>query len=104
MISSIFTIARYTFFEAINNRLFTLMLIGLICLLGLTEFVGELTITETSQMQAVLLGSVFRIYGIVIVSLFVITSMVREFNDKGFELLLSLSITRASYFLGKFSG
>ena len=30
--------------------------------------------------------------------------MVREFNDKGFELVLSLPLPRAGYFLGKLSG
>jgi ABC-type Na+ efflux pump permease subunit len=38
------------------------------------------------------------------VSLTVITSMVREFNDKGFELILSLPLPRAGYYFGKFLG
>jgi ABC-type Na+ efflux pump permease subunit len=35
---------------------------------------------------------------------FVVTSMVRESNDKGTELLLSLPISRTTYYLGKLAG
>ena len=97
-------IARYTFQEALRNRLFGLTLAGLVCLLGVTEFIGELALTETAAIQALLVGSGMRLFAVCTVSLFVITSTVREFNDKGFELLLSLPIPRHSYFLGKFCG
>jgi len=33
-------IAYYTFQEALRNRLFALTLAGLVCLLGITEFIG----------------------------------------------------------------
>ena len=104
MFKSIFTIARYTFREAIRNHLFILTVLGLICFFGLTEFIGELAITESQELQATLLGSALRIFAILTVSLFVIVSMVREFNDKGFEYLLSLPIPRHNYLLGKLSG
>ncbi|MBI2994664.1 MAG: ABC transporter permease [Gammaproteobacteria bacterium] len=97
-------IAFYTFQEALRNRLFVLTLVGLVCLLGVTEFIGELAVTETAAIQALIVGSGMRLFAVCTVSLFVITSTVREFNDKGFELLLSLPIPRYSYFLGKFAG
>ena len=100
----VFSISLYTFHEAVRNRLFAMMLIGMICMIGLTEFIGELAITETKQIQRLLLASGLRIFSVCIVGLFVITSMVREFNDKGLEMLLSLPITRSSYYLGKFTG
>ncbi|MBI2969381.1 MAG: ABC transporter permease [Gammaproteobacteria bacterium] len=100
----IFTIARYTFLEAVRNRLFGLTIVGLVCLLGLTEFVGELAITETREVQAALIGAGMRLFAVCTVSLFVITSMVREFNDKGFELILSMPVPRYGYFFGKFIG
>jgi Cu-processing system permease protein len=104
MHKSIFTIARFTFFEAVRNRLFALTLVGLICVLGLTEFVGELAITEANNMRAVLMASGMRMFAVITIALFVITSMVREFNDKGFELIVSLPIPRFCYYFGKFIG
>jgi ABC-type transport system involved in multi-copper enzyme maturation permease subunit len=97
-------IAVYTFREAVKNRLFWLTLAGMVCLLGLTGFVGELAVTERHAVQAALVGAGIRLFTVCTVCLFVITSTVREFNDKGFELILSLPVPRASYFFGKCAG
>jgi ABC-type transport system involved in multi-copper enzyme maturation permease subunit len=98
------TIARFSFVEALRNRL--LWLIGLFLLAGflLVEFIGEVAITETVQFQSGFLGALLRISAVLIMSLFVISSMVREFNDKGMELVLSLPMTRATYLAGKLLG
>ncbi|MFQ5659990.1 MAG: ABC transporter permease [Gammaproteobacteria bacterium] len=104
MAHSTITIARFTFYEAVHNRLFGLMAAGLVCILGLSEFIGELAITETRQMQSVLVGSGLRFFAVCVIGLFVVTSMIREFNDKGFEMMLSLPIPRSSYYFGKFFG
>lgn len=97
-------IAYYTFIEAIRNRMFLLMVVGLVCLLGIAEFTGELAITETREIQSVLVASIARWFVIMTSALFVITSMVREFNDKGVELILSLPVSRAVYYFGKYLG
>jgi ABC-type transport system involved in multi-copper enzyme maturation permease subunit len=97
-------IAYYTLLEAVRNRLFGFTLAGMVCLLGLTEFVGELAVTEQRQIQAALIGAGMRLFTVCTVCLFVVTSTVREFNDKGFELILSLPIPRSSYLLGKCTG
>lgn len=104
MKSPVIAIAAFTFLEAVRNRLFSLTVVGLICLLGLAAFIGQLAIVETKLIQATLIGSAMRLFAICIVSLFVITSTVREFNDKGFELILSLPVRRHEYFFGKFLG
>ena len=98
------TIARYTFLEAIRDRLFILLIVGLICAFGLTEFLAELAIIESREIRLSLLGSGLRLFAIVITGLFVITSMVREMNDKGPELVLSQPVPRSSYFFGKLAG
>jgi Cu-processing system permease protein len=98
------SIARYTFVEALRNRLFLLCVTGLVCLFGIAEFTGELAITETRQIQAVLVASITRWFLVITCALFVITSMVREANDKGIELILSLPVSRASYYFGKYCG
>ncbi len=98
------TIARYTFIEALRNRLFLLCLIGLVCLFGIAEFAGELAITETRQIQSALVASATRWFLVITCALFVITSMVREANDKGLELILSLPVSRTSYYFGKYCG
>ena len=104
MHKSIVTIARFTFLEAVRNRLFALTFVGLFCVFGLTEFVGELAISETNSIQAILIGAGMRLFAVTTIALFVITSMVREFNDKGFDLIASLPLPRYHYYFGKFLG
>lgn len=104
MRQKLITIAYYTFLEALRNRLFLLGLIGLVCLFGVAEFAGELAITETRQIQAVLVASITRWFLVIMCALFVITSMVREQNDKGLELILSLPVSKTSYYFGKYCG
>ena len=68
--------------------------------LALAEFVGALAITESVAFKSGLLGALLRLAAVFLLSLFVITSMVRELNDKQLELVLALPIARVSYFLG----
>ncbi len=98
------TIAYYTFREATQNQLFVLTLIGLVCLLGVAEFVGDLAISETRQFQISLLANIGRWFLVITVALFVITSMIREFNDKGCDLILSLPVSKPTYYFGKLLG
>jgi ABC-type transport system involved in multi-copper enzyme maturation permease subunit len=104
MKSKIVTIAAYTFMEATRNRMFLLTLAGLVAMLGLAEFTGELAITETREIQAILVAAVSRWFIVMTTALFVITTMVREFNDKGAEAMLSLPVSRTTYYFGKYAG
>jgi ABC-type transport system involved in multi-copper enzyme maturation permease subunit len=100
----VITIAKYTFLEAIKNRLFTLCLVGIVCVFALGQFAGELAITETRQIQGSLVGFIMRLAAVFVISLFVITSVVREFNDKTVDMIISLPLSRYVYYLGKLSG
>jgi ABC-type transport system involved in multi-copper enzyme maturation permease subunit len=97
-------IGFFTFLEALRNRLLWLVLGILLIGFGLAEFLGAVAITESRQFQSGFLGALLRASAVFVVSLFVITSTVREFNDKGLELILSLPIPRSSYLVGKLMG
>ncbi len=97
-------IAYYTLLEALRNRLLWLVLGVLLLGFGLAEFLGDVAITETREFQSGFMGALLRAFAVFMLSLFVITSIVREFNDKGLELVLSFPIPRSSYFLGKLFG
>jgi len=104
MFSKIKVIATYTALEALRNRLFQVVFVVVLASIGLAEFISQVAITESQQIQSAVLGSILRMTAVLFVSLFVITSMVREFNDKGFELVLSLPLPRSGYYFGKFLG
>ena len=98
------TIARFTLLEALRHHLFIMMIAVVVGLFGLAEFIGELSITETRQVQAAVTASLLRVFSVCVVCLFVITSVLRELNDKGLEILLSLPMPRYAYLFGKLFG
>jgi len=102
--SKISTIVFYTFLEATRNRLVWLVAAFVVIGFGLSQFVSEIAIAESATFQSSLLAAMLRFFSVFIIALFVITSMVREFDDKGLELVLSLPIPRYHYFLGKLLG
>ena len=98
------TIARYTLLEALRNRLLWLLLVMAFGAVGISGFLNELALTESRQLQAALLGAVLRLAAVFLIATFVVTSMAREANDKGLELLMALPLPRAVYLLGKLAG
>jgi ABC-type transport system involved in multi-copper enzyme maturation permease subunit len=104
MFRQIITIARYTLLEALRNRLMWLVLATALIGIGISGFLNELAITESREIQVALLAALLRFAAVFLVATFVVTSMVREFNDKGLELMLALPLPRAGYLLGKLAG
>jgi ABC-type Na+ efflux pump permease subunit len=104
MLQHILPIARYTLLEALRNRLLWLALTLVAAGLALTAFLQQVAITESNQIQISLLAAVLRVGAVFMIAGFVVTGMVREFNDKVTELILSRPLRRSSYFFGKFAG
>lgn len=98
------TIARYTLLEALRNRLMWLLGAVLVIGIGLSGFIGDLAVTERQETQVALLAAFLRFAGALLMVIFVVTSLVREANDKGLELVLALPLPRAGYVLGKLAG
>lgn len=98
------TVARIVLLEAVRNRLGWVALIVVGIALGAAQFLSQVALTESARIQGALIAAILRATAVFIVATFVITSMVREANDKVNELLLSQPAPRSSYFLGKFAG
>src|SRR6266567_1997642 len=102
--SIVASLARATLLEAVRNRLLWLAVIVVVIAFGLAQFLNQVAITESREIQTALLAAPLRVAAVFIVAVFVITSMVRELSDKITELLLSLPAPRSAYFFGKFAG
>jgi hypothetical protein len=98
------TIARFTLIEAFRTRLLWLFVIVLALILGTAYFIQQLAITEGARMQIAFAAAATRLAAVFVLSLHILTSMVREFNDKGLEFTLSFDLRRAHYILGRLSG
>jgi ABC-type transport system involved in multi-copper enzyme maturation permease subunit len=102
--SIVASIARTTVVEAVRNRLLWLTVAVVVLAFGLGQFLAQVAIAETVEIQTALLAAPLRVAAVFIVAVFVITSMVREASDKVTELLLSLPAPRSTYYFGKFAG
>ena len=104
MRKQIHIIARFTLIEALRTRLHWLMLSALLLAVVGSVFVHQIAIAENARIQTTFLAATMRFASVFIVSLYIISTMVREFNDKGLELMLSLELPRAVYVLGRLAG
>jgi len=104
MISQVLIISRFTIIESLRNRLLLLSFLIIAISFALVEFIGDLTITEHRVTQVAILAAFLRISAVVMVTLFVVTSSLRELQDKTLEMILAMPIRRGSYYLGKLIG
>lgn len=95
------TVARYSLLEARYNRLVWLVAALLVGGFALVEFIGAILLAEQRAIQAGLLGSLLRIGAVLLLGLHVVTSLLREQQDRTIDLLLAMDAPRAHYALGK---
>ena len=103
-VSSVGTFANYTFREMISNRILILIVMFALLGLGLAGFITEVAVTEHKETQLAIVAAVFRFCAVFIMMVFVVSSIVREFNDKCLELYLSMPVSRTVFFVGKIAG
>lgn len=104
MFSQVLTISRFTVIESLRNRLLLLSILVLGISFAMVEFIGDLAITEHRVTQVAILAAFLRMSAVVMVTLFVVSSTVRELHDKTLEMILAMPIRRGSYYLGKLIG
>lgn len=98
------TIARYTLLEALRTRLPGLVLCAIALLTATSFFVQAIAITESARLQTGFYAASMRLTAVFVTGLYVLSSITREFNDKGLEVLLALDLPRSHYILGKLAG
>ncbi len=104
MFSQVLTISRFTIIESLRNRLLLLSFLVIGISFAMVEFIGDLAITEHRVTQAAILAAFLRMSAVVMVTLFVVSSTVRELHDKTLEMILAMPIRRGNYYLGKLIG
>ncbi|MDH3343211.1 MAG: ABC transporter permease, partial [Gammaproteobacteria bacterium] len=104
MFSQILTISKFTIIESMRNRLLWLSLLMMLTGFVLVEFTGDLAITEHRATQLAILAVFLRLTAVLLMALFVVSSSLRELQDKTLEMILAMSIKRSSYYMGKLLG
>jgi hypothetical protein len=97
-------LARLVLLEARRGALPWLALAAIAMSLCLAVFLSNVALTESRTLQAAIVAAVLRACAVFLVAAHVCASVLREINDKGLELMLSLPLTRSAHYLGRFLG
>jgi hypothetical protein len=101
---AIATVARYVLVEARRSSLPWLASGAMVAVLALSGFLSRVAITEAASLQTSASAALLRICAVFLIATHVVSSVVREANDKGLELALALPISRPAWYLGKLLG
>lgn len=102
--SLLLTIAMATLREAWRGRMLALWLLLLAGATGLAVFVSQLALAEGERLRLVWLAVGARLVAVLIVALFLASSVIRERDDKRIEFVLATAISRWQYLFGKWIG
>lgn len=98
------TLARLVLLEARRGGLPWLALTAVALSVCLAAFLSQVALTESLALQAAIVAGVLRASAVFLVAAHVAGSVLREINDKGLELMLSLPLTRSAHYLGRLAG
>src|SRR5882672_11041858 len=98
------TLARFVLLEARRSGLPWLALACIALSAGLAGFLSEVALTESRALQAAVVAAVLRACAVFLIAAHVASSTLREMNDKGLELMLTLPLSRSVQYLGRLAG
>src|SRR2546423_10053891 len=97
-------LARLVLIEARRGALPWLALAALLISLALAAFVSQVALTESRALQLAIVAALGRACAVFLIAAHVATSLLREMNDKGLELMLSLPLPHSTQYLGRLAG
>ena len=100
----LFVLLRSVLLEARRGGLPWLAAAAVALSLALAAFVSQVALTESLALQAALIAAVLRACAVFLVAAQVTASTLREIDDKGLELMLSLPLSRTTHYLGRLAG
>jgi ABC-type Na+ efflux pump permease subunit len=98
------TLARAVLLEARRGGLPWLALAAVVLAFVLAAFLSQVALTESLALQAALMAALLRVCAVFLLASQVVSSTLREINDKGLELMLSLPLSRSTHYLGRLLG
>ncbi|MDH4190192.1 MAG: ABC transporter permease [Betaproteobacteria bacterium] len=103
-LNSAATLARFALVEARRSGLPWLAVAALAAAIALAGFLSQLALTESLSLQVSVVAALLRAGAVFVIASHVAASTLREANDKGIELALSMPLSRSAYYLGRLAG
>jgi len=98
------TLARSVLLEARRGGLPWLAVASLALGIAAAAFLSQVALTETLALQLAVLAALLRAAAVFLVAAQVAGATLREIQDKGLELMLSLPLSRSTHYLGRLAG
>jgi len=98
------TLARSVLLEARRGGLPWLAAASLAIALAAAAFLSQVALTEAAALQLAVLAALLRACAVFLVAAQVTSATLREIQDKGLELMLSLPLSRSTHYLGRLAG
>jgi len=98
------TLARSVLLEARRGGLPWLAAASLVLGVAAAAFLSQVALTETVALQIAVLAALLRAAAVFLIAAQVAGATLREIQDKGLELMLSLPLSRSTHYLGRFAG
>ena len=100
-LNTITAIFKFTLLEVVRTRLGFFAIAIVATVYALAEFSASLAITESFEYRVVTYATIIRLIAVFIVALFVTSSVIRDFDDGLFELLISRPVSRVTWYMSK---
>ena len=97
-------LARSVLLEARRGGLPWLALAAVAVAFILAAFLSQVALTESRALQAALMAALLRACAVFLLASQVVSSTLREIQDKGLEFMLSLPLSRSTHYLGRLLG
>ena len=97
-------LARSVLLDARRGGLPWLAAAAVVLALGFAAFASQVALTESLALQAALVAALLRASAAFLVAALVTAATLRELDDKGLELMLSLPLSRTTHYLGRLAG
>jgi len=98
------TLARSVLLEARRGGLPWLAAASLAVGLGAAAFLSQVALTDGAALQLAVLAALLRACAVFLIAAQVTAATLREIQDKGLELMLSLPLSRTTHYLGRLAG
>jgi hypothetical protein len=98
------SIMRFTWLEMSRLRVWHFALLVILIGCAVAEFGAALAVTESTAHRSTFYAAGMRLGAVFVVALIVCVSVLREFDDKGIEAVLSRPVSRSDWYCGRFIG
>jgi ABC-type Na+ efflux pump permease subunit len=97
-------LARLALLEARRGGLPWLALASMLVGFGVAAFLAQVALTESLKLQTAILAAWLRACAVFLIAAQVTSSVLREIQDKGLEMMLALPLSRPTQYLGRLAG